>query len=62
MNRLEVRGVKRGNVRSSLNGQKRIVVIRRTLELFQKSNIGETSEGRSEAQMGLSERIDTILN
>ena len=36
--------------------------VRRTLETFQRGNVGETSERQSGAHVRFSERIDTILN
>ena len=63
IDRLEERGVERGNARrSSLKG--RDEGHRQSDEHWKrfKGNVGETSEGWGGAHMGFSERIDTILN
>ena len=61
--RLEERGVERGNARrSSLKGRERAIVNQTNIETVSKTTLGETSERRSGAHMGFSESIDNILN
>ena len=63
INRLEERGVERGNARrSSLKGREKAIVLQTNIGTFSKATLGETSERRDGAHIGFSERIDTILN
>ena len=63
VDRLEERGVDRGSSRRpSLKGRERVIFRQTNIGTVSKATLGETSEKRSGAHMGFSERIDTVLN
>ena len=63
IDRLEERGMERGSARrSSLIGRERAIVSQTNIGIVSKATVGETSERRDGAHMGVSERIATILN
>ena len=64
IDRLKQRRVERGCARrSSLKGRERAIVSQSEVHWnCVKGNVGETSERRREAHMGISKRIDATLN
>ena len=63
IDRLEERGVERGSARrSSLKGRERVIVSQTNIGTVSKAKLGQLLERRGGAQMGFSQRIDTILN
>ena len=64
IDRLEERGVERGNARrSSLKGRERAIINQTNIGTVSKATLGKLlRDGMERIIMGFSERVDTILN